>query len=667
MTPRPLNTLLAILLTITLVVPSAFFIAPQRAHAFWGIGDITFDPIGFTKTTISAIQNTITKTATVTSAAADVAMQVNAYVLQPLAFALSGKLMKSITASVISFAIGEANGTGIPQFVVDTRKMMQSVGDSQALAYIKQFNINSNSPFASAISSSLRTNYLQNTSLAGAWAANMCTLERSSPNIDRFLAGDWSQGGAGAWLALTTQDQNNPYALYITMQGKLGSLVIDAQTARANEVNQGSGFLSWCGGSDTKLGAITTLDTPLRAAQNAVDAANETYNTALEAVINDTTDNPYLQTDLDAAKSAYDKAHAKLDSLTSAVNASSGINPGDPCINEDGSEGTIKTPGSVIAASLNKALGGTQDKLVQMGNVAKEVNGIFKDISTVMQVAQFASNILGGSDSGGLLGVNKTSGSSSNSQLNQYRDSAYLGVTESGVRSGNTAAPAPTSVDDMLDRIAKYQVALDTIRDAADKAGANITKLGSFCTEEMSTASTTLQGMLSGTDNLDKTFATNFINKNSEWAAATEDILANDISPVLAQVEEGEAIIAAANAMVKKIQAESPEAALLYGPTATTDELAYNTDMQTLQTMSPTAEEVRNAQRDARPFNAATAVLQNQDPKTVSGNTLIDQMNSINKKATEKLKDTDKYSCDFSEVYKLYNNNSNQPMFIATY
>ena len=662
MTPRPLNTLLAMLLIIVFIVPSTFFIAPQRAQAFWGVGDIVFDPAGFAKTTISAIQNTLTKVATVTSAAADVAMQVNAYVLQPLAFALSGKLMKAITSSVISFAIGEANGTGIPQFVVDTRKMMQSVGDSQALAYIKQFNMNSNSPFASAISSSLRTNYLQETSLAGAWAKYMCTLERSSPDIYGFLEGDWSQGGAGAWLALTTQDQNNPYALYITMQNKLGSLVIDAQTVRASEIAQGQGFLSWCGGSDTKLGAFTTLDTPLRAAQYAFDEANKTYEAAFEAYVNDTTNNNYLKIDLDAAKSAYDDAEAKLDELTKGSQKSStGINPGDPCINEDGTSGTIKTPGSVIAASLNKVLGGTQDKLVQMGSMAKEVNGIFKDIATVMQTAQFASNLLGGSGSGGLSGVTTNS-------LNQYRSSSYLGVSEDIVRTGNSKTiPSATTVDDMIDRIAKYQIALDTIRDAANEAGANITKLGIFCTDELNAASTTLDIMSKSENQDDKDFVGNFEYKNNQWIAATEDILANDISPVLAQVKEGEIVIAVANAMVKKIQAESPEAALLYGPTATTDDLAYTEDMQTLQTMSPTAGEVMSAQRDARPFNGATAILQGEDSK-VSGNTLIDQMNSINKKATEKLQATDKYSCDFSAVLNKYGTSStDKAIFIDSY
>ena len=69
--------------------------------------------------TIQIIQQTITSAATVTSAAAGQALVFNVYVLQPLAFVLSGNLLKVMTQGIIAFVIGQANGTGIPQFVAD--------------------------------------------------------------------------------------------------------------------------------------------------------------------------------------------------------------------------------------------------------------------------------------------------------------------------------------------------------------------------------------------------------------------------------------------------------------------------------------------------------------------------------------------------------------------
>src|SRR3989344_8405212 len=110
-----------------------------------------------------------------------------------------------ITAGVIAFVIGKANGTGVPQFVVDVQRSLQTVGDSRALAFFDQYGRNSNSPFAASITSSLRNSYLQKTSLAGFWAANMNTLARFSPDVNAYLAGNWSQGGVAAWFALTTQ------------------------------------------------------------------------------------------------------------------------------------------------------------------------------------------------------------------------------------------------------------------------------------------------------------------------------------------------------------------------------------------------------------------------------------------------------------------------------
>src|SRR3989344_571627 len=125
MMPRPFATTLTILLTVSLVAPSAFLTAPQRAHAIPAeiIADISFPSHIKTavESTVTAIKSTISAALDVTNTAANVAMQINAYVLQPLAFILSGNLLKLITAGVLAFVIGKTNGTGIPQFVVDVQ------------------------------------------------------------------------------------------------------------------------------------------------------------------------------------------------------------------------------------------------------------------------------------------------------------------------------------------------------------------------------------------------------------------------------------------------------------------------------------------------------------------------------------------------------------------
>src|SRR3989344_7404995 len=255
MKSRPLTTTLAILLTIVLAAPSAFLMAPQNVYAQWTTFEVNpalvaTTPVIAAKTTFSAIKDTLNLISTYTNTAANVAMQINAYVLQPLAFVMSGNLLKLITASVLDFVIGKTNGTGAPQFVQDLNGNLQRVGDIQANAFFVQFGRNSNSPFASAITSSLRTNYLWNTSSAGFFAQNRNTMSQYSPNVNSYLNGDWSQGGVGAWFALTTQTQNNPYTFYQASQSHLASVVGSAQSARSQTLAWGQGFMSWCSAND---------------------------------------------------------------------------------------------------------------------------------------------------------------------------------------------------------------------------------------------------------------------------------------------------------------------------------------------------------------------------------------------------------------------------------
>ncbi|MCX6786378.1 MAG: hypothetical protein NTU85_00960 [Candidatus Kaiserbacteria bacterium] len=276
---------LAILLTITLVAPSVFLIAPQQVRAQEAVEEIGPNLYTNIKTTlestISAVKNTITAIAAPVIAAATVAQQVNSYVLQPLAFALSGNLLKSITASVVGFVNGNTNGSGKAQFVTNLPGTLQTVGDTQALAFFARLK-GLNSPFAASITSSLTTNYLQNTSMAGFFAANQCTLAKSSPNVNKFLAGDWSQGGVKEWFALTTQNQNNPYTLYQNSQNELASVVSGAQSTRITELNWGQGFESWCGGSSTsssgdpctnKDGSPGKIQTPGSIIKSSLDKA----------------------------------------------------------------------------------------------------------------------------------------------------------------------------------------------------------------------------------------------------------------------------------------------------------------------------------------------------------------------------------------------------------
>ncbi len=564
MSTHRFTSIVASLLIVVLIAPSAFLIAPQRAHALLGAGDIVFDPTNATfnlktsvESTITTIKSTLTSISSATSAWAANAQWIDANILQPLAFILAGNLIKMLTASAIAFVIGKANGTGVPQFVVDVRKSIQTVSDGPALAYLNQMG-QTNSPFASSISSALNTDYLTKTSLAGFWAANMCTLAASSPNVPGYLAGNWSQGGVAAWFALTTQVQNNPYTLYQSSQAQLANVVGPgvggASGARLAELNWGQGFMSWCG---------------------ATDGTSPSASSGSSA-------------------------------------ASVGVNPGDPCTQSDGTPGIIKTPGSTIKSTLDKVLGAQQDQIVRMGNVGPEINSILGNVATVMKTVNFAVSLLGGSNSGGLLGLGDTSssGSNSTSRLAQFQNAqGTLGITNAQVYQNTSAAPLSGS--DMATRVSQYQSAWNTIAAAATTASTSVASLASFCTAAASAASN------------DSSLST-FVDASTAQAAAAQTALTTEIAPVLAQAANATAIANAATAFVQKVQGELNSGTDTAGT-------AYTADLQTLQSMSPTSLDLANAEQDAQAFGTASASPSGS--LTVSGGSLVDQMNLISTNA----------------------------------
>ncbi|MFA5996391.1 MAG: hypothetical protein WC790_01560 [Candidatus Paceibacterota bacterium] len=578
MSKRPLSTVLAILLTISFIAPSAFLVAPQSAHAIpvEVVADVSIPSIKTSiETTISAIQNTITAIATPISAAANVAMQIDAYVLQPLAFVLSGNLMKALTAGVIAFVIGKANGTGAPQFVVDVMKSYQTVADSAALSYLKQVN-NTNSPFAGSISSALRNDYLTKSSLSGFWAANMNSLAASSPNVPAYLSGNWSQGGVAAWFALTTRSENNPYRLYQNSQAQLAGVIGSppggggAVGVRAAQLDWGQGFMSWCGASDTATQP---------AGNNPDEASSDTYAAG---------NNPDEQ-------------------------SAAGVNPGDPCTNSDGTPGTVKTPGSVIKSTLDKVLGGQQDQIVRMGNVGPQITQILGNVASIMKTVNFAASLLGGSGSGGLFGVDSGSGSNSTSRLAEFQSAPSLGGTTASVYQ-SAAVDRNINGSNMANQIALYQGAWNTITAATQTASSSVASLASFCLDAANTAKSDPSLSL-------------FRDASLAQAAAADAALATLIAPVLEQSIDASLVIAGANAMILKVQNDLRSGSEGVGST-------YAADMQRLQTMPPTPQDVARAQQNAQAFGNATASPAGSLSIVAGSSSTVDQMNLLSANAT---------------------------------
>lgn len=636
MSQKPFFRTIALLLVVFFVVPSAFFM-PHRTHAQGVPISTAIDAptiLDYAKTAWGVIQNTLTQVNTYATMVDSYMQKINTYVLQPLAFVMSGNLMKMLTASVVKFVVGTANGTGAPQFVTNTQKSLQQLSTMKSQAFIGQMGL-TGSPFASSIASALSVSYSQGSSLGGFWAANMNTLKAGSvgipmsANMPAYLAGNWVQGGVAAWFALTTVPQNNPYMLYQRSQAQMANVigpgVGGATGARLAELSWGQGMMSWCGTSD--------------AATYTQNAASSAYQACI-AECSNTATNPggYTAACADSCSASF------VDNK--GIVAGGGINPGDPCTKTDGSgeAGTIQTPGTVIKATLDKVLGGQQDKLVQMGNMSTQINSILGHIGSIMSTVNLASSILGGGSSGGLFNAGQSSGALSTfgaptnttqltngygttpSSITTSADQSQAGFIAShsgdsasatgavdGVGSSALAASTNgTSVASMIAtaqiRVQKYQTAWGSIQISAQDAKTALTSLVSAC---QSYGNTTQAGL-------------------------ANTALINEINPVLAQVTSANSVVTAAQAQITSVQNASTTAS-----TYTADVGALNT------TMSPTSSELATAQSSAQSANGYGVIVSSSNPLIVSGGSIVDQMSRLQSQA-ELLQQT---SCT------AYNNN----------
>ena len=579
----------ALMLAVALLIPSTFFMMPHEAHALFGfttvIGELSPTALWRTvNTAFNLVKDTITAISSIATEASTYALFIDKWVLEPIAFIESGRLLQAITAGVVQFVDGKVNGTGIPQFVQNLQGHLQDITDTQAFSFFSEFSSNSNSPFASSIVASLHSSYLQLTSLGGFFAANQCTLSAASPNINDFLAGNWSQGGAGAWFALTTQNQNNPFTLYQKGVSELMTLNASAVSTALNQLSWGKGMLSWCGAAQTPAASSSG---------HFCDAANIcTYTTQAAA---------------NAASAAYAANNDSPQSSAQVLAPTAAANPTtDTCTQKNGTPGTIETPGSVISDALNKALGTTVDKLVQMGQVGPEINTILGSVATVMNTLSFGEQLLGAGNSGGLAGVAGPSSSGGSSALSQYQNqSGYMGVTNTNVLQGSASSGATA---DMSNRIAQYQTAWNAISAATAAASSSVAQLITACSAALPpvSATSTMQMPASASQTL--------------FAAQSAQKL--EIVPTAAQVAQAQATLTNAQGALQQIQADASS-----GATA-----AFVTDITALQSTPPTATDVATAQQLSAVVNGE-AQANPSGSLNVSATSLVDQMNLISSNA----------------------------------
>jgi len=227
--------------------------------------------------------------------------------LDAIAWTISKMAIQTMTKSVVGWINNGFNGS--PAFVTNIDVYLGQISDATANQFFGQLSSNAaiRSPFQTTVSALTQTNYLKSTNANGFFLSNPYTLNQFTHDDAGFIAGKTFDGGWQAWLAMTTQPQNNPLGAQQLAQDELQKRIATAQTNSIKQLDWGQGFLSWCGDKD----------------DSAPDPNAGTQGT--------------IQTVTVTAQQ---------------------------CLGSDGKPGEIKTPGSVIQAQLNKTLGLTGDQLV---------------------------------------------------------------------------------------------------------------------------------------------------------------------------------------------------------------------------------------------------------------------------------------------------------------
>ena len=284
-------------------------------------------------------------------------MKLKETVLDPLAWALAKTLLQSITADVVNWI--NSGYQGSPAFISNPQGFFLDVADQATGAFIA--NSGPLSSLCSPFSLDIRLNLALHTTVPSRqrYACTLSTIIKNAQNshvgisgtvtdngtviaggsagasinggatINGFMGGDFSQGGWPAFVALTTEPQNNPFGASLTEQADLQNQISSRQATIKADVAAGGGFMSY-----PKCKDLGTVNSDAEADQADAIAGND----------------PNVTTKVNSDGSiTYQICH-------------------------------METPGSTISAALNKQLGSGSDSLVAADEIDEVLSAAFNQL-----------------------------------------------------------------------------------------------------------------------------------------------------------------------------------------------------------------------------------------------------------------------------------------------
>jgi len=182
------------------------FFGVRQTQAFWGIGDIVFNPDTFSKEFILDIISQVSKQ----------------------------MLIQNITKSTVDWINRDFGGD--PGFVQNPKLFFLDIANEVSGRFIEEVGASAIcEPFRPSITIALARSQTF-------YERSACTLLDAVDNIEDFY-NDFSEGGWAGWISMTQNPANNPYGAYlITIEEHSRLLSLEDKNAR-DEISSSQGFI----------------------------------------------------------------------------------------------------------------------------------------------------------------------------------------------------------------------------------------------------------------------------------------------------------------------------------------------------------------------------------------------------------------------------------------
>lgn len=240
---------IAVSLVLAITLPIA--LTPRSAHAVLPTAESGPALIKHIVTSVSSVATQasthVSAGANTISATKDTKDTIEDYIIRPLALALGRAAIKSITQSTVNWINGGFEGS--PAFATDLKTNLRRLSDGVAQNFLLELanSAKIKSPFVDSLVTNVGAAYYLYSGRDALAAQLQDTLGQSSRDATAFRAGNFNEGGWGAFISQVTNDANNPIGARMLASQALAGRLSAAANQRTQELAWGSGFLSWKG------------------------------------------------------------------------------------------------------------------------------------------------------------------------------------------------------------------------------------------------------------------------------------------------------------------------------------------------------------------------------------------------------------------------------------